>query len=200
VARESVMDLHLRSIMGVPLKHQDEVIGLIYLDNSSEGRIFLQADLYILELLAQEAAIALANARLLGDVHRLREYADHIIASTPVALLVLDRMGRVERHNERGGHLLAAMGAASDDSTPWLDLIRPSDREAWGALLRSVLDSGKSVQELEIHPTLQMDNREIKPWFSISIEPVIVDGCTCLIIAVDDITKRKKAEDIHTSG
>jgi DNA-binding response OmpR family regulator len=66
--------------------------------------------------------------------------------------------------------------------------------------ISSVLDSGQSVQELEIHPTLQMDNREIKLWFSISIEPVIVDGCTCLIIAVDDITQRKKAEDIHTSG
>jgi CheY-like chemotaxis protein len=66
--------------------------------------------------------------------------------------------------------------------------------------ISSVLDSGQSVQGLEIHPTLQVDNGEIKPWFSISIEPVIVDGCTCLIIAVDDITQQKMAEDIRTPG
>lgn len=61
--------------------------------------------------------------------------------------------------------------------------------------ISSVLDSGKSVQELEIHPTLQMDNEQIKPWFYISIEPVIIDGCTCLIIALDDITECHKAEE-----
>jgi len=66
--------------------------------------------------------------------------------------------------------------------------------------ISSVLDSGQSVQELEIHPTLQVDNGQIKPWFRISIERVIVDGCTCLIITVDDITQRKKAKDIHTPG
>jgi DNA-binding NarL/FixJ family response regulator len=58
-----------------------------------------------------------------------------------------------------------------------------------------VLDSGKSVQKLEIHPTLQVDNGQIKPWFCISIETVIIDGCTCLIIALDDITQCKKIEE-----
>jgi len=61
--------------------------------------------------------------------------------------------------------------------------------------VNNVLDSGQSVQELEIHPTLQVGNEIIKPWFSISIEPVIIDGCTCLIIALDDITQHKKAKE-----
>lgn len=60
--------------------------------------------------------------------------------------------------------------------------------------ISSVLESGQSVQEVEIHPTLQVDNEQIKPWFCISIEPVMIDGCTCLIIAMDDITQRKKTE------
>jgi DNA-binding response OmpR family regulator len=62
----------------------------------------------------------------------------------------------------------------------------------------SVLDSGQPVQDLEIHPTLKVKNKQIKPWFCISIERIIVDGCTCLIIAVDDITQRKITGDIHT--
>jgi hypothetical protein len=58
-----------------------------------------------------------------------------------------------------------------------------------------VLDSSQSVQELEIHPTLQVGNEIIKPWFCISIEPITIDGCTCLIIALDDITQHKMAEE-----
>jgi CheY-like chemotaxis protein len=61
--------------------------------------------------------------------------------------------------------------------------------------INSVLDSGQPVQELEIHPTLQAGNEIIKPWFCISIEPVTIDGCTCLIIALDDITQHKTAEE-----
>lgn len=64
--------------------------------------------------------------------------------------------------------------------------------------INSVLDSGQSVQDLEIHPTLKVDNKQIKPWLSISIERVIVDGCSCFIIAVDDITQSKTAEDIQS--
>jgi signal transduction histidine kinase/response regulator of citrate/malate metabolism len=60
--------------------------------------------------------------------------------------------------------------------------------------ISSVLNSGQSVQELEIHPTLKVDNEKIEPWFCVSVEPVMIDGCTRLIIAMDDITGRKKAE------
>jgi len=61
--------------------------------------------------------------------------------------------------------------------------------------ISSVLDSGQSVQELEIRPTLKVQNEQIMPWFCVSIEPVMIDGCTRLIIAMDDISQRKKAEE-----
>ena len=61
--------------------------------------------------------------------------------------------------------------------------------------IRSVQNSGQAVYEVEIHPTLQVDNEQIKPWFCLSVEPVMIDGCTRLIIAMNDITQRKEAED-----
>jgi DNA-binding response OmpR family regulator len=63
--------------------------------------------------------------------------------------------------------------------------------------INSVLDTGQSIQDLEIHPTLQVKSGRIKPWFSVSIKTVIVDGCTCLIIVFDDITRQKEAGGIH---
>ena len=61
--------------------------------------------------------------------------------------------------------------------------------------MESVLHSGQSVHEFEIHPTLQVKNKQIKPWLCISVEPVMIDGCKRLIVAMVDITERKKAED-----
>jgi len=61
--------------------------------------------------------------------------------------------------------------------------------------INCVLDSGQPVRKLEIHPTLKVQNEQIMPWFCVSVEPVMIDGCTRLIIAMDDITQRKKAQD-----
>jgi PAS domain S-box-containing protein len=193
VARESVHDLHLRSIMGVPLKHDGEIIGVIYLDNSSQARIFLQSDLYILELLAQQAAIAMANARLIGDVRRLQEYAENIVASTPVALLVLDTMSHVQHSNERGERLLSALGAKASDRECWLDLVDPEQREAWATLFRSVLESG-NAHSWSRH-TLGLD--EDRRTFRVLASPLHTGEAQSsgLVLTLDDITDAEKMRE-----
>lgn len=143
-ARQSVHDLHLRSIMAVPLKNGSKVEGVIYLDNSSQARIFLQADLYILELLAQQASIAMTNAALITDVRQLQAYSENIVASTPVALLVLDARSQIQHANERGSRILSALGSEGSAHDRWLDLVDPEQREAWASLFRGVLESGNA--------------------------------------------------------
>ena len=69
--------------------------------------------------------------------------------------------------------------------------------------IESALSSGQSVQKVEIQPTLKVANEEgsreagsqITPWLCISAEPVVIDGCKHAVIAIDDITDRKKAEE-----
>jgi DNA-binding response OmpR family regulator len=60
--------------------------------------------------------------------------------------------------------------------------------------IKSVLDSGQSIIGLEIRPTLEIDKKELVPWFRLSAKPVIIDGNRHVIVAIDDITERKKAE------
>lgn len=62
--RQSVMILGLRSILCVPLKVKDQVIGAIYADNRLQAGIFTHADLELLITIASSAAIAVENARL----------------------------------------------------------------------------------------------------------------------------------------
>lgn len=62
--RESIMLLGLRSVLCVPLKIKDKVMGVIYADNRFEAGIFTQADLELLSAITSIAAIAIENARL----------------------------------------------------------------------------------------------------------------------------------------
>lgn len=62
--RHSVMFLGLRSILCVPLKMKDRVIGVIYADNRLQVGLFTFADLDLLNAIASSAAIAIENARL----------------------------------------------------------------------------------------------------------------------------------------
>ena len=61
---ESISILGLRSVLAIPLRERDDVVGAIYLDNRLQRRAFGPEDLRMLEALADHAAVALRNARL----------------------------------------------------------------------------------------------------------------------------------------
>jgi transcriptional regulator with GAF, ATPase, and Fis domain/pSer/pThr/pTyr-binding forkhead associated (FHA) protein len=71
--RESIYQLKLRSILSVPLKHRDQVLGAFYLDNRFEADRFDERTRDLLELVADQAAIAIENARLFEENARQRE-------------------------------------------------------------------------------------------------------------------------------
>jgi transcriptional regulator with GAF, ATPase, and Fis domain len=60
----SVSDLKLRSVLCVPFKIMGEVIGCIYMDNTIEANVFSETDMKVLESFADQAAVAIRNARL----------------------------------------------------------------------------------------------------------------------------------------
>ncbi|KAB2905368.1 MAG: GAF domain-containing protein [Anaerolineae bacterium] len=60
----SVKDLHLRSVLCVPMISQGEVLGAIFLENRSFTGLFNQDDLTLLTLFGNQAAVNVANARL----------------------------------------------------------------------------------------------------------------------------------------
>lgn len=62
--RQSVMFLGLRSILCVPLKMKDRIIGVIYADSRLQSSIFSPQDLDLINAIASSAAIAIENARL----------------------------------------------------------------------------------------------------------------------------------------
>lgn len=63
-AQESVVGYHLRSIACVPLHVRERVIGALYLDNRIREGVFSEDDLPMLMAFANQAAVAIENARL----------------------------------------------------------------------------------------------------------------------------------------
>ena len=63
---DSVRRLELRSVMAVPLRIENRLVGAIYLDNRTQVGKFTEADLGLLTSFANVAALAVENARLLN--------------------------------------------------------------------------------------------------------------------------------------
>ncbi len=61
---QSVIGFQLRSILAVPLKVHETVIGVVYCDNRIVDGLFKSSDLNLINAFASQAAVAIENARL----------------------------------------------------------------------------------------------------------------------------------------
>ncbi len=77
-ASESVISLHLRSVMCAPLVSKGVVLGAIYLDNCEKPNCFDENDVALLSALANQSATAIENSKLYEDVQKA--YHDSILA------------------------------------------------------------------------------------------------------------------------
>jgi putative nucleotidyltransferase with HDIG domain len=64
----SVAALNLLSILCAPLKVKDDLIGAIYVDNRAKSGIFHSEELGLISTFANQAAVAIDNARLFDDL------------------------------------------------------------------------------------------------------------------------------------
>lgn len=63
----SIVDLHLRSVLAVPLSVKGRLVGCVYVDHRARVGLFKPEDVALVVHLAEQAAIAVENARLLAD-------------------------------------------------------------------------------------------------------------------------------------
>jgi adenylate cyclase len=103
----SVVSYALRSILCVPLRLRTEITGVIYVDNRIRAGLFSAADRDFLTALANQAAIAIENARLFGEqrqslerITKMRDLMDNVLASIASGVITLDGQGRVTLVNQ----------------------------------------------------------------------------------------------------
>lgn len=103
---ESVMSYALRSILCVPLLHRDQVNGVVYVDNRIRQVLFGERELQLLVAFANQASIAIENAKLyervrarLAEVTESQQLLDSIFSSIASGVVTTDRSGIVHTYS-----------------------------------------------------------------------------------------------------
>jgi class 3 adenylate cyclase len=105
-AQESVISLSLRSILCVPLILKETIIGVIYADNRLREGLFTETQKNLLATFANQAAVAIENARLfesvrrtLSEVTELKNLMDDVFASIASGVITTDLNQRITLTN-----------------------------------------------------------------------------------------------------
>jgi PAS domain S-box-containing protein len=196
--QESIVAYNLRSILCVPLKVRTDLIGVIYADNRIRSGIFDEAERDLLGVFANQAAIAIENARLFASVRRtldevteLKNLMDNVFASIVSGVLTANVQDQITLCNRAAEAILGQ--ATADLVGHRLDQALPGLAGEIQAHLEAVRRSDKPVVGLELihnHP-----QRGAVDW-RLNLSPLKDADQTTqgVAIVLDDLTEQKKLE------
>src|SRR5690606_38569036 len=111
--QESIISYNLRSILCVPLKSRERIMGVIYADNRIAAGIFGDDDRDLLAAFANQAAVAIANARLfqrtreqLVNITEMKNLMDDVFASIASGVITVDAQDCVALFNRAAERIL----------------------------------------------------------------------------------------------
>ncbi len=192
--QKSIVELHLRSIMCVPLTVAGRIIGVIYLDNSNKAQMFLKSDLYLFELYASLVSNALHNASMFNSLQSWEAYHKSVVKNSPVGIIVIDKKGRIVTMNPVALEIFdfnkddIEMIGASESPTIFLDSLPELERPRWKKMIKTVLKTKEEFSDARyFHNTGYLEKA-----LSIKISPIsgLPDGGEGLTMAVEDITEK----------
>jgi PAS domain S-box-containing protein len=192
--QQSVVELNLRSIMCVPLKITNQIIGVIYLDNSTKAKLFLKSDLYLFELFAQQAAMAIHKAQLYGNLDRWKKYNEDIIDQSPVGLIVIDPEYNLVTINNAGLGIFQVnrsditIDPDSPQRASFFSLIPQGDTTGWQRMIEQVFTGASIVQEDRYFHHTGFEEKVL----SVKVTPTesIPGNRTGAILIMEDITEK----------
>ena len=196
-SQESIVGYQLRSILCVPLVVRDDVIGVVYCDNRVLAGLFKDHELNLLIAFANQAAVAIQNARLfesararLSEVTEIRDLMNNIFTSIASGLIVINADEVITAYNPAAERIIGvsaekAMGCAVCD-----------------VLYVSAPRIGESVERVKSEGVneeyeLTVDLPSGKRIWNVSVSPIrdfsgsIREGS---VILVDDLTELKARE------
>ncbi|MEA2604459.1 MAG: hypothetical protein QOF89_5451 [Acidobacteriota bacterium] len=103
-ARASIISGGIRALLCVPLQALDQRLGVMYADSRRPGAAFTELDLEILEAMAVQAGLAIAVARLDGELRGLAERIAHGAGEEGSAALRSRLAGQITAVLDRSFH------------------------------------------------------------------------------------------------
>lgn len=181
--QKSVMAMDLRTVICVPLKEQNRVIGLIYLDRQSVIKTFTEDDLNLVESFSTFASIAIINARLhqqafeknekLEMLNELSRTISNAFTRSELLYKVLGFAIRIT--GAEIGYVLIGEELVCEASLN-KDGMREIEVKTSSSVIKKVIESGKSVSLVDT-----MDDKTISTQASIMALDIRSVMCVALI-------------------
>ena len=156
------------AFLAVPIRHQREDVGNIYLAREPDEAAFTREDEETLALFASQAALVIANARRYRDEQLARPRLETLIDTSPVGVAVFDaRTGAPLSFNREAVRLMEAVRLPDRPPEDLLQVltVRRFDGQAVSLAdfpLAQVLSSGETVRAEEIVLSVP-DGRSVTP-------------------------------------
>ena len=196
--QESIIAFNLRSILCVPLIIKNDIIGVIYTDNRIRSGIFSESERELLVAFANQAAVAIENARLfsslkrtLEEVTELKNLMDDVFASIVSGVITADVQDQITLCNRAAASILGQ--ASAEIVGRKLEEIIPTFANDIQPHMESVRQSEQPIVGLEFSQILPQ--RGNVDW-RLNLSPLKDAGQKTqgVAIVLDDLTERKRLE------
>ncbi|HXQ35209.1 MAG TPA: adenylate/guanylate cyclase domain-containing protein [Anaerolineales bacterium] len=196
--QESIIAFNLRSILCVPLIIKNDIIGVIYTDNRIRSGIFSESERDLLIAFANQAAVAIENARLfsslkrtLEEVTELKNLMDDVFASIVSGVITADVQDQITLCNRAAASILGQ--ASAEIVGRKLEEIIPTFANDIQPHMDSVRQSEQPIVGLEFSQSLPQ--RGNVDW-RLNLSPLKDAGQKTqgVAIVLDDLTERKRLE------
>lgn len=197
---DSVISYNLRSILCVPLKVKETITGVIYADNRIASGIFNDDDRDLLANFANQAAVAIENARLfeqirsqLAHITEMKSLMDDVFASIGSGVITIDTSGTISMFNHAAERIL---GLTSQK------VLQKSYRQALAAL--AGID--KMVEQVKNHGgqyNMEVDTTAPRKAGVSTLNMTfsrlrdVQQESSGVVVVLDDISEKKRVESLR---
>ncbi|MCL4869850.1 MAG: GAF domain-containing protein [Anaerolineae bacterium] len=200
-SQQSIISYSLRSVLCVPMAIKDNIIGVIYADNRIASNIFGEDDRDMLAAFANQAAVAVENARLfsqirthLANITEMKNLMDDVFDSITSGVITIDLYDRILLFNRAAEQILGVSGSVVHDRN-YRDVLEDIAQE-----LRSYVED---VRQNGSQKTLEMDTsirqRPGLTTLSMTLAPLrdVQEDTQGVALVVNDFSEKKRLESVR---
>lgn len=196
--QESIIAYNLRSILCVPLKVKGALTGVIYADNKIREGLFTERERVLLSSFANQAAVALENARLfesvrrtLSEVSELKTLMEDVFASIASGVITSDFDDRVTLANMAAEQILDRSQRELVGGS-LLELLTALDPEL-ATRIGEVMDSDERFLGIEVQSDME-ERGPVQLSFNLTPLKSAEQETRGVAVVVDDLTEKRRLE------
>ncbi len=200
-SQESIISYNLRSILCVPLKIKDNIIGVIYADNRIVSGIFMDTDRDLLTAFANQAAVAIENARLfkqirdqLADITEMKNLQDDVFESIASGVITIDIADRISLYNRAAERILGVPSHQVIDRN-YQNVLLSIGQSVESMVEQTKLAGGFHNLELDTH----LNDHRGTTTLNLTFSPLrdIQQETLGVAMVLDDVSEKKRLESVR---